>query len=160
MKGESAADLAKEFKVGRTTIIGRFNDKNARIKDVANQVLAAEKAVQALPVSDQVHVFSLADELRAISTNLAGAAKHGSITSFRMAAIARKQSEKVNTSDPMETQEALQAISALTKISNEAASLGMNLINANKETMAASNVPLARNKTYRIIKAEDMKIGG
>ena len=48
--------------------------------------------------------------------------RHSSFTSFRLSAIAGKQVDKINVDDPMESQEVLQCISALTKMSNDAAS--------------------------------------
>ena len=133
--GEKVADLAKEFKISKRQIYDRFSSLNAEIKETANQILKIENKLKALPVSAQIAVISLADELRAISTNLVGAARHGSVTAIRMAAIASKQTENINEENPMESQEQLQAISALTKISNDASSLGINLLTINKDKM-------------------------
>jgi hypothetical protein len=70
--------------------------------------------------------------MRSISANLACAAENGSKTAKTLSSIASKQAEMVDPLNPMESQESLQAISALTKISNDAAQLGMGLININK----------------------------
>ena len=156
--GEKASALAKEFKVSRANLSERFSESVRNVKNVAGQIVATEQALQVLSVPEQITALSLADELRAISTNLAGAAKNGSMTAFRLSGIAAKQVEKVDPEDPMESQETLQAISALTKMSNDAARLGMNLINANKDVAAASLIPPAKNKTIRIVKAEEMQI--
>lgn len=156
--GEKEPDLAKEFKVSTRLIYSRFSSLNAKIKTVANQIVRVEENLKALPISSQIAVISLADELRSISINLAGAAKNGSVTAFKLSGIAGKQVDKINPDDPMESQETLQAISALTKMSNDAAQLGMNLINVNKDMVAASNVPPTKNKAIRIIKAEEMII--
>jgi len=79
----------------------------------------------------------MASQLRAISSNLTRAAISGTNTSARLAAMAEKQSLKIDEENPMDTQEELQAVGALTKLSNEAAQLGVQLINANKESLKA-----------------------
>ena len=88
-----------------------------------------------MPIAAQIEAIELADELRAISRNLAGSARHGSYTSFRLSSIAAKQVDKIDPENPMESQETLQAISALTKMSNDASALGMQLLNANKASI-------------------------
>jgi hypothetical protein len=134
--GAKVADICREYKVSKSSVYGRFSEKVQKEKDVAQQILAAEQEFKALPISGQITVISILDELRAISSNLAGAAKNGSITAFRLSGIAARQVDKINEEDPMESQETLQAVSALTKMSNEAASLGISLIGINKEKMA------------------------
>ena len=130
--GEKPASLAKGFGIDRAAITRRFSQQVRNVKDVAEQIVKTEIALRALPVSQQVHAISLADELRAISTNLAGAAKNGSHLAFRLSSIAVEQIGKVDSTNPMDSQEQLQAISALTKMANESASLGMALMVANK----------------------------
>lgn len=98
----------------------------------------------ALPVSLQVPTRSLIEDLKGISLHLAGAAKFGAATSHRLAGIANAQVAKIDDSNPMESQEVLQGISALTKMANEAGAMGMGLIAANKDTakrMAESDAP-------------------
>jgi hypothetical protein len=85
-----------------------------------------------LPVAQQYQAISLAEKLRNISSNLASAAEYGAATAHRLQAIAHAQVQKIDDADPMNSQEQLQAISALTKISNDSAKLGTDLISANK----------------------------
>lgn len=75
----------------------------------------------------------MADDMRTISTHLSGAARFDAATAHRLAGIANAQVDKVDDSNPMESQEVLQAISTLTKMSNEAARIGVDLINASKK---------------------------
>lgn len=135
LAGETAGKLAKEFKVGRSTITDRFSGINGNIKDIANQIVAADAALKALPVSAQVSVITLVDELKAISSHLASAGKYGAMTAHRLSGIAHSQIDKIDDSNPMDSQEVLQGISALTKMSNEASTIGINLLNANKEML-------------------------
>lgn len=70
----------------------------------------------------------------AISTNLASAGKHGSIIARSMMEIAAKQTAKVNHDDPMESAEILQGVSALGKIANDSASIGMQMVKIAKDS--------------------------
>ncbi len=86
--GEIAADLAREFGVSPTAISTRVSKQVETAKAVANQLVAADTALRSLPISEQVSVLTLADNLRAISMHLAGAAKFGAATAHRLAGIA------------------------------------------------------------------------
>ena len=96
-RGESVTSLAKEFKVSTRQIYARLSAVNEEIKKAANQILATESTLQSLPIEHKIAAINLADELRIISANLAGAAKLGSITSFRLAGIAARQVDKIDT---------------------------------------------------------------
>jgi hypothetical protein len=132
---ESARALAREFGTSEASVRRKFPAQRKDVKTVANQILAAEVALKALPISSQIDALGLVDELKAISTHLAGAAKFGSATAHRLAGIANAQVDKIDDADPMESQEVLQGIGALTKLANDASSIGLNLLNANKETV-------------------------
>jgi N-acyl-D-aspartate/D-glutamate deacylase len=71
--------------------------------------------------------------------SLAEAAELGAQTSAILSAIAREQAEKIDKNEPMEDPEKLQAISALMKMANDAAALGMSLA-------SKINKPLAEEK--------------
>jgi hypothetical protein len=90
--------------------------------------------------------MSVLNELRAISNNLATAARFGSKTAMDLSIIANEQVSKINADDPMDSAEVLQGISALTKIANESASIGINLINSNKKEIAESNMIDEKNR--------------
>ena len=47
--------------------------------------------------------------------------------------MAKHQAAKVDEHDPLKSQDELQAIAALTKLSNEAAQTGVNLLRASKD---------------------------
>ncbi len=139
LMGEKATVLAKEFGVSNANISARFSEKIDQLKAVARRVITAEndlKTVQseimAMPVSERIAALQIADDMRTISTHLSGAARYGAATAHRLMGIANGQVEKVDDANPMESQEILQAISALTKISNESSKTGIDLINASK----------------------------
>jgi len=137
--GEKARRLADEFGITEAAIRKRFGTQAKKIKEVANQVIAAEEAFKSLPYSSQVSAQNLIDDLRSISTHLAGAAKYGSITAHRLAGIANMQLDKIDDSElhnpDSESVQVVKVISALTDIANKSAQTGLNLLNVNKETV-------------------------
>lgn len=137
LNGESAASLAREFGVSKGAISQRFSKRTEKIKTVANQIVAADQALALLNVPEQIAALSLADDLKAISMHLAGAAKFGASTSHRLAGIANAQVEKIDDAEPEKSMEALQRIGVLTKLSNAASEIGVNLLRANKEAIDA-----------------------
>lgn len=62
--------------------------------------------------------------------DLTAAAERNASTALAMADMAGEQLAKINREDPMESQEDLQAMSALLKISTEAAALSFQMIAA------------------------------
>lgn len=139
--GEAAAALAREFGVSKAAISTRFSKRNEAIKTVANQIVETERALSKLNVSEQMAARSLADDLKAISEHLAGAARYGSATAHRLASIAHVESDKVDDANLMapESLKALQNIAVLTKMANTSGELGINLLRANKETIEEMN---------------------
>jgi hypothetical protein len=152
LSGEGVNALASEFGVSKAAVSKRFSKQSEQVKNSAKNLAAAqaqlEKAhrdIAILPLTQQAQAISLADKLRNISNSLAHAAENGAATAHRLSAIANTQAQKINDTDPMESQEQLQAISALTKIANDAASLGLGLVNANKgATPEAQDKPQSR----------------
>jgi hypothetical protein len=140
IKGESIRSLAREFKVSESTIRDRISAQCAEIKAVANQIITAEERFSALPVSAQVSARSLVDDLKAISGHLASAAKFGSMTAHRLSVIAHAQTDLIDEAASFgENAAALQSVMAMTKGANEAATIGINLLRANKETVDGLN---------------------
>lgn len=133
LAGEKTRDIAREFSMAESTIRERFSDEISKIKTVANQIVTTEKVLHSLPISAQIATLALADDLRSISSHLSSAARFGAATAHRLSGIAHAQVAKVDDADPMESQETLQAIAALTKMSNDASKLGLDLIVASKK---------------------------
>lgn len=135
LKGETARSLAREFGVSEAAIRKRFGTQTKQIKDVANQLVAAETAFAALPISAQISARTLADELKEISMHLAGAARFGAATAHRLSGIANAQVARIDDADPLgaESLESLKGISALTRLANESSTIAVNLLSANKE---------------------------
>lgn len=134
LAGDGVRPLAREFGVD-PAVISRcaVAQQTQRVRNVAQQLAEAQTALEDLPSAQQYQAISLAERLRKVSDNLALAAEHGAETSSRLAAIAKSQVAKIKEDDPMESQEVLQAISALTKMSNDASAIPMALLNANNK---------------------------
>lgn len=135
--GETARALAREFKISEATIRLRFSAAHKSAKAVANQLVSAEQALRALPVSTQITALNFADDLRAISINMAGAGKFGAATAHRLMGIAHGQVAKIDDAAPLDedSMEALRGIAALTKMANDSSVIPSGLLAANKETM-------------------------
>jgi hypothetical protein len=139
LSGEKLRPISREYEIAESTIRTRLSGKTAQIKDIANQVITAEQAFNSLPISAQISAQSLINDLRAISTHLAGAAKFGSITAHRLAGIANMQLDKIDetelTNPESESIQTLKSVAILTDISNKSAQTGINLLNANKDAL-------------------------
>lgn len=137
LKGEKAAKLAREFKVSPTTISERFSKRVSEVRNVAGQLVEAEQALRSLPIAEQVSALNLADEMRAISTHLAGAAKYGAATAHRLSGIAHAKVQEIDDAAPLdeESLESLKGVAVLTRMANESSTIGLNLLNANKDMM-------------------------
>lgn len=167
LAGESASALAREFGISKAAVSAKFSERVRNVKDAANQIVAAESALSKLNVSEQLAARSLADDLKAISQHLAGAARHGAATAHRLSGIANAKASEVDDASPLndESRKALSDISALTKMANDASEIGMNLLKANKDTIdelnkqqvdAQSPVNPSRGTVFKIIRSESM----
>jgi hypothetical protein len=141
VEGEKAADLAKEFGINRAAISRRFSQPIATAKSVANQIVAAEVALRALPISQQVIATNIADQLRSISNHLASAANYGASSAHRLAGIANAKVSEIDDANPLspESIESLKGVAALTKLANESSEIAINLLRANKEKVDEMN---------------------
>ena len=65
-----------------------------KMKKPQKQIVDTEERLAALPLSGRLEAIELADELRAISRNLAGSADTAALPRFALSAIAGKQVER------------------------------------------------------------------
>lgn len=145
LDGESARALAREFGISETAIRKRFGSQVEQIKTVANQIVAAESAFKALPISSQISARTLADRLMSISNHLAGAAEYGAATAHRLNGIAHNKVAEIDDASPLDEQslESLKGIAVLTRMANASSEIGLNLLRANKEAMQVDDDPPA-----------------
>lgn len=156
--GEKASALAKEFKVSRATVSERFSDAVGKVKAVANQIVAAEKALEGLSLSEQSSAISLADRLRNISMHVAGAAEAAAASAFRLHGIAHEQVQKIDDAEPEKSIAALQRFGVLTKLGNEALFGPLNLLNANREAMKLVNQDAPVTPVRIVVQVEDASL--
>lgn len=138
LNGESPSDLAREFGIHRAAITRRFSHQHKTVKQVANQLVSAEAALRDLPVAQQINALNLAEQLKSISSHLCSAAKYGAMTAHRLSGIANQRANKVEDDEDLLTtagMDNLKLIAGLTKVANESAEVGLNLLKANKEAV-------------------------
>lgn len=136
LAGEKAAALGREFGVSSAAISTRFSKRIETVKAVANQVVVAEQEFRKLTVPEQLAALTLMDDLRAISTHLAGAAKYGAASAHRLAGIANAHVQKIDDASPLTDEESLKSlrsIAALTKVANECSVIGRDVLASNKD---------------------------
>ncbi len=95
----------------------------------------------ALPISAQITAQNLAAKLRAISDNLASAAHYGAMTAHRLSGLAHGQLDKIDDASPLESAATLKGVAVLTKMANEASTIPLNLLAANKEAVKDLGTP-------------------
>jgi hypothetical protein len=145
LQGESASALGREFGVSESAIRKRvsagrgISEQSTKVREVAEKLADAENALRALPAAQRPVAIDLAEKLRSISASLASAAELGARTAHRLQALANSEVSKVDDAEPMTSLENLKGVSALTKLANDSASIALNLLAANKETVKRLN---------------------
>jgi hypothetical protein len=139
--GETPSDLAKEYGVHPSQVTRRVSQVSQSVRNVAQQVAQAQDALAELPPAQQYHALSLAEKLRGISSSLASAAELGAKTSHRLMALANDQVNKVDDAEPLSADSiaSLKNVSVLTKLGTDSASIALNLLSANKDTVKRLN---------------------
>ena len=158
LDGEPIRALAREFGVSEGSLRAQKSKRVETIKDVANQVVATECAIKSLDFDAQCAVNDYASKLRAMASNLLSAAHSGSVTSARLAAIAEKESQKINPDEPMESAEQLQAIAALNRLGNDAAQIGLQVLKANQDAVKDAGDKKERRKFGIKLRVEDASL--
>jgi hypothetical protein len=132
---ESVRSVAAELKITEGAIRARVNTQSKPIISLANQIVDVERKFEALPLNTQVKVRTLADTLKDISEHLGHAARYGSRTAHRLNSLAYSEVQKVDDVNPLDSIESLKGVSALTRLANDSAEIGLNLLKANKEAI-------------------------
>ncbi len=158
LKGEKAADLAREFKVSKSSISNRVSKRIETVKAVANKVVEADQALKELPVADQVAAMTLIDDLKAISTHMAGAGKFAAASAHRLSGIAHEQVQQIDDAQPEKTLAAIQRFGALTKLANEASHIPINLLAANRELVKVAQKEAPALPVKVVIQVEDASV--
>lgn len=158
LAGEKAADLAREYGVSKSAISTRISKRVETVKSVASKLFEADQAFKDLPVSEQIMTMNLVDELKAISTHLAGAGRLAAASAHRLAGIAHEQVQKIDDAEPEKTLAAIQRFGALTKMANEASHIPMNLLAANKDVMKVAQKDAPVLPVQVVVAVEDASV--
>jgi hypothetical protein len=163
LNGESGNALAKEFGIAASSL----REKTAHvkvIKESVNQIVEAEVKIQALPISAQITAHSYAARLRQISSGLLETAANGVATSARLSSIARKKADELKDIDLEKESDSvrLKTIIAINRAANEAASVGIDLMKANKEAMVNldDDKPKTEPEMILLVAPEDVDENG
>jgi hypothetical protein len=153
LAGEKSRPLGREFGVSDVAINKRFGSQNKQIKTVANQILAAEQNLKALPASSQITAVSLANKLRAASMYLADSAISGARTGAHLKAVAGFHAEMVTRTNAGadEGQKMQRVIAGLTQVANESEKTALNLLAANKEAVKERDT----ERVIRVVNSPD-----
>lgn len=145
--GEAVRALAREYKIQPSTIRERLSARVEATKTAAASMAKAGELLDKLPISAQINARSLADRLRGISDNLAAAAELGAMTAHRLQALANSEVQKVDDARPLDSLEALKGVALLTKLANDSAETGLNLLAANKDRIKDQEAAAAKTLT-------------
>lgn len=156
LAGEGASALGREFGVSEAAIRKRFGEtrkyESANVQRTARLVADANDALEALPPAQRQVAITLADELRAISRNLAAAARLGSATAQILAQQAHQQAQDVSD------EAGLRAVAMLTRTANEAAATGLQLLRSNENVVADEEAERER-QARRVTRIEIVPMG-
>jgi hypothetical protein len=131
--GDKAADLAREYGIGRSAITNKFGEQKKKAIELANQIVAVERNLSSVNKSVQIDAFTIAQNLLAISDNFAEGARLSSLTFRKLTTIAHTHAK--NLKDDNEDPEALALVMSHQRSANEALKPVTEAINANKTAM-------------------------
>ncbi len=160
--GEKAADLAREYGVSKALISQRFSERIGAVKEMAQKIVEVDRAFKLLPISDQIDTISLVDEMKAISSHLAGAARFGAATAHRLSGIAHGKVQEIDDAAPIDDESllSLKGIAVLTRMANEASEIPLGLLKANKEMVDSMNQPAKPVPQRIMVEVQDASMPG
>jgi hypothetical protein len=141
LEGEPRRAVGRDFGISDSAIKERMDGKITTLRSVAEKIVAAETALEALPPLARISANNLACKLRSISDSLAAAGELGARTAHRLQALANSEVAKVDDAAPMASLENLRNVGVLTKLANDSASIALNLLAANKDTIKKLDEP-------------------
>ena len=142
--GESFLAVSRSMKIPKTTLVRNFSDQIPKLKTLAGALVSVETEMAALPISDQVTVRSLADQLKGLQVSAFGSAVAAMRASELLNMMALKQIEGM---DPSADMEDMRPIAGRLEMAVKASSLGVSLLNANKDRNGAldtTSTPLTK----------------
>lgn len=130
--GEGVRALAGEFQVSPALVSKLCSPKAKRIKDVANQVFEADKALKSLPIHERPLALRIADDMKITAANLARGARAASETFADLAEMARARKDQIRQADGSIDFKAALETEGLSVAANRAAVPAMRLVMVNQ----------------------------
>jgi len=137
LAGESIRSLAKEVGISEASLRAKISAQATEIKDVANQLVATEKSLKALPWHSQNLARSRAALMAAIEDNVFAGIVNGSASFVKLTSMANTELLKVDESDLLsdDSKARLSMVAGLNKMANETVAPAMSIVNGNKERL-------------------------
>jgi hypothetical protein len=140
LNGETVRALAAEFGISPSTLNDKVSVQTEQIKKVANQIVDAQQALNAMPISEQISVQQYAQKLLAIGNALSDAAIAGAHTAKQVTEALRSRNAGLTDSQLLEDDN-LKSSMASSMVANTASKLGMDMLNlANKPNQTAIQI--------------------
>jgi hypothetical protein len=158
LAGESISKLAAEFGIARSAMSEKVSDRASKIKTAANQMLAGERALRELPVSDRVHAVSVKDRLSVLEDIYLQTAETAARNSMHMHNLAAEQKQYMDDADPLghpASKAAVKAFTSLSAAGNLAMVIPSTLLKASQEVRAAEAANNAPERRVIVIDGPD-----
>lgn len=144
LAGETPRKLGAEFGLAESAIRKRFgahksvSAQSAQVRNTAEKIADANRALAALPPSQRPVAMELGDLMSSTSLSLGRAAHIGAMNAHRLQHMANTELQKVDDATPLSDEKsvaALKTVAVLTKMANDAAVVPSNLLAANRDRM-------------------------
>lgn len=139
LDGEAARAIARDLGVSEPIIRARKKTRVEKIKDAANQVVAADRAVKELDLPAQRMALSFAQTLQVMSGSVAEAGMIGALNSADLKRMSRAELQKaidaLAAGKVDDAAKALAKMKELGGIANDEAEIAVRLITAQKEAV-------------------------
>lgn len=158
LAGESISKLAAEFEVSRSAMTEKISARVSGIKDVANQMVTAERAFRSVPAADRPHVITVRDRLSVLEDIYLQTAEVAARNSMHMHNLAAEQKQFMDDADPLghpASKAAVKAFTSLTAAGNLAMVVPSTLLKASQESRAADAANNAPERKVIVIDGPD-----
>ena len=154
---ESAAKLIKEFKISKSLFYSLFSGQISGIQEDAKVLADAELRVASYPISGQVAIRTLADQLKDIENSYANGAAAGARSADRLHNLADRASarlvQRADEEDGLDPKD-VALVSALHQTANQGATMASNMIAANRAAVPTTPSERPRSDLSRLTKKE------
>lgn len=134
LAGESIRSLAKEVGISEASLRAKISAQSSQIKDAANHIVQAERALTKLDISSQITARSLANKTMRMLDIMSTGNELMAGSYLKLAMAHNQQAQKFDESDPMGSKSApaVIAMAALGKLAAQAAEVPLRFAAALK----------------------------